>query len=143
MDYLPLTEALVNVEETFRSLVASGRLQASAGEDLCRLARAIFFKSLTYEALFDRSSLPPTEVDHLLSLLPAHRIDLKRQDARLLIARMLSAPAPVNGARARWTMSQPPVWRRYIERLSDGGEGPQACQTRDPAQGSTNPGPLC
>jgi hypothetical protein len=121
LDYLPLTEALVNVEETLRSLAASRRLAATVAADLLRLARTIFFKSLTYEALFDRSSLSRQEVARLLGLLPAHRVDLKRQDARLLIGRMQSAPAAMNGAQTTWTMSQPPVWRRYLERLSREG----------------------
>jgi hypothetical protein len=116
MDYIPLTEALVNIEETLRSLVASGLLDARAGSDLRPVAHSIHFKKLTFEAIVERSAVPNAEADRLLKLFKLHRVDLKRRDAHLLIARMKELPAGRFVKSAPWIMSEPRVWRRYMAR---------------------------
>lgn len=124
LDYQPLTEALVNVEETFRRLVALGLLDAKIGADLCRLARALFFKTLTFEAVVERARLPKDEADRLSALIQRHRVDLKRDDGRLLVARMSELAPQRSGARPAWTMAEPLVWQRAIARLRADMESP-------------------
>ena len=48
LDYMPLTEALVNVEATIRRLAARGIVDAALAAALAASARALFFKRLTY-----------------------------------------------------------------------------------------------
>jgi hypothetical protein len=117
MDYLPLTEALVNVEETFRRMVAAGLLDVRTGGDLSHAARAIFFKALTYETVIERAELRVVEAERLLQLIQRHRVDLKRRDAHLLVARMRDLPARRGCESLSWEMAEPAVWRRYIAKL--------------------------
>jgi hypothetical protein len=117
MDYLPLTEALVNVEETFCALVASGLLGQKTSANLRGVARGIFFKALTFETVFERAALPAGEAARLLELAQRLRVDLKRQDAHLLVARMKELAAQRSLEGVAWVMSEPLVWRRYIGRL--------------------------
>lgn len=121
MDFFPLTEALVNVEETFRVLVAAGLLEARLVAQLGAIARALFFKTLTFEAVVDKAGLPDPEAARLLALIARHRVDLKRRDAHLLVARLQALPARRNAAGVPWEMAQPTVWRRFAERLTKAG----------------------
>jgi len=122
MDYLPLTEALVNVEETFGRLDAAGLLEAKTGDDLLAAARAIFFKALTFEAAIERAALPAGETARLLTLVQSHRVDLKRLDAHRLVARMKELPHCRSLDIVPWAMSEPLVWRRYIGQLRASAE---------------------
>jgi hypothetical protein len=117
LDYAPLTEALVNVEATFRRLVAAGRLEARAGEALCAVARGVFFKSLTFEAVAERAGGGQAETARLLALVAESRVDVKREDAQLLVARMRALPAARSAAAPAWAMAEPPVWRRFLRNL--------------------------
>jgi hypothetical protein len=117
LDYLPLTEALVNVEETFRLLVARGLLDASLGARLSDVARTIFFKDLTFDVVLERSRLPDASIAEIQALIGGHRVDQKRADARLLVARMKELPPRRDSMRPAWILSEPSSWRRQIERL--------------------------
>jgi hypothetical protein len=117
LDYFPLTEALVNVEETFRHLVALGVLDAESSARLCGVARSLFFKQLTFEAIFDRSGLANGEAQRLSNLIRLNRVDIKRRDARMLVKRMSEIPSVRNANPVSWQMSQPVVWRRYLSQL--------------------------
>jgi len=118
LGFAPLTEALVNVEETFRRLVAAGLLGPQASGDLCAVARAIFFKALTFESVVERAGLPAAEAARVIGLVADRRVDVKREDARALVARMRALPPRRSAAPHSWEMAEPPVWRRFIERLA-------------------------
>ena len=117
MDYLPLTEALVNIEETFRVLVQRGLLDAQRSAHLCAVARTIFFKDLTFDAVIERARLAGDGGAELRALVDRHRVDLKRMDARLLVVRMRQLPPRRDTTRHAWTMAEPSNWRRQIDRL--------------------------
>ena len=55
LDYMPLTEALVNVDATFAALVAAQRIDRRVADELAAIARALFFKSLTFQAIVARA----------------------------------------------------------------------------------------
>ena len=111
-DYLPLTEALVNVEATIGRLAARGRIDAALAEALAASARGLFFKRLTYAAVVERAGAPAATLD----LIAGHRVDQKRADARALAARM-QAQEDVVGAKPAWELAQPTAWRGQLERL--------------------------
>ena len=102
---------------TFRALVASGLLGQKTSANLRGVARGIFFKALTFETVFERAALPAGEAARLLELAQRLRVDLKRQDAHLLVARMKELAAQRSLEGVAWVMSEPLVWRRYIGRL--------------------------
>jgi hypothetical protein len=116
LDYAPLTEALVNVEETLAFLVTSGLIEARIGAELGAIARALFFKTLTFEAMVARAELPDKQSARLLDLLAQHRIDLKRRDAHLIVAHLQTLPAERRAPKVAWTIEEPKIWRRFIDR---------------------------
>jgi hypothetical protein len=118
MHYLPLTEALVNVEATFRRLVERGLLDGAIGEELLGVARGLFFKDLTFEAVLARCALSRSAAAEAAELIEQYRADLKRADAHALVARMRDLPARRNVERPSWEMSEPSSWRRQIARLT-------------------------
>jgi hypothetical protein len=111
-DYLPLTEALVNVEATIRRLAALGLIDAGLAAALEASARGLFFKRLTYRAVVERAGAPAETLD----LIADNRVDQKRADARALAARM-QAQDDARGAKPAWELARPIGWRRQFERL--------------------------
>jgi hypothetical protein len=118
LDFAPLTEALVNVEETLRRLRDRGLLEERVASELQRTARAIFFKELTYETIVARSADLRVAPDDLLKLILPCRADLKREDAIALVARLRSLSDRRSECKPAWELSQPLNWRRQLARLT-------------------------
>jgi hypothetical protein len=110
--YMPLTEALVNVEATIRRLVARRLIEAGLATALETSARALFFKRLTFQAVVERAGAPAA----LIALLADNRVDRKREDALALVAQ-LRAHNGAGAASPTWELARPTVWRRQFERL--------------------------
>src|SRR5207302_3347009 len=77
LGYPPLTEAMVNIRATFAEAVNCGVLTPEMAARLTDIAKALFYKKRTYEALFDAaaSGLPASSLCDLNEWLPACRID--------------------------------------------------------------------
>jgi hypothetical protein len=118
LGFAPLTEALVNVEETFRRLRDGDLLEERAASELGRTARGMFFKELTYETIVARSADLGAAPDDLMKLILPRRVDLKREDAIALVASLRSLPDRRSDRRPAWALSQPLNWRRELARLS-------------------------
>jgi hypothetical protein len=112
LNYMPLTEALVNVEATIGRLVALGLINSALAEALAASARGLFFKRLTYEAVVERAGAPQETLD----LIAGNRVDQKRADALALVAQ-LQARSDARAAKPAWRLAQPTSWRRQFERL--------------------------
>jgi hypothetical protein len=112
LDYLPLTEALVNIEATIRRLATLALIDPALAAALDASARALFFKRLTFQALVERAGAPAS----LIALLVDHRVDRKREDALALVAQ-LAARNDVGAAPPAWALARPTAWRRQFERL--------------------------
>jgi hypothetical protein len=114
LDYMPLTEALVNVEATVRRLVMRALIEPALAQALEASARSLFFKRLTYETVIEHAGTPA----ETLALIANHRIDQKRADARALVARMREHD-DVRVARPAWELARPAAWRGQLERLAE------------------------
>ena len=112
LGYLPLTEALVNVEATIDRLAVRSLIDSALAGALWTSAHALFFKRLTYEAVVEGAGAP----EETLDLIADHRVDLKRADARALVAAM-QAQEGVRRAKPDWELARPTAWRRQLERL--------------------------
>ena len=112
LDYMPLTEALVNVEATVRRLAARGLIEPALAQALEESARALFFKHLTFQALVERAGAPAS----LIALFADNRVDQKRVDALALVAE-LRARDDALAAKPAWELARPTAWRRQFERL--------------------------
>jgi hypothetical protein len=119
LDFAPLTEALVNVEATLRRLRDAGLLEERVASELRRTARAMFFKELTYETIVARSPDLRVAPHDLLELILPRRVDLKREDAIALVARLQSLPDRRSECKPAWVLAQPLNWRRELARLTN------------------------
>ena len=88
--YVALSEAMVNIRATLAAAATGGVIGAATREALLRVAKAMFYQERSYEALLERApaGVPPREIVALRGWLPEGRVDLKRQDAREMLAAM-------------------------------------------------------
>jgi hypothetical protein len=117
LSYLPLTEALVNVEATLRKLARDGEIDPQVSAQLEAAARGIFFKDLTYDAVLARSGLGVSELDALAATIARGKVDLKRLDAQRLVEVMIAQPDVRQVEGYDWRMATPVTWRRFMRAL--------------------------
>ncbi len=126
LGYLPLTEALVNVEATIERFT---KLQAITEEEAARLdasARALFFKERTYPRVLAEAGLNSGERGkRLADLIRRCRVDRKREDALILCA-YLAYVDPVKVAPPQdWRMESTYTFALTVDRarrLIEGAE---------------------
>ncbi len=111
LDFMPLTEPLVDVEATVAAMLAAGLATGEEAAALLAAARAIYFADRTVEAITARARLP--------ALAPRYRearVGAKTADALLLVAQLHAAsdsrqPAP------QWPLVSSEPWRHYLAGL--------------------------
>lgn len=109
LDFMPLTEPLVDVEATVAALAAAGTVSPAQADGLLAAARAIYFADRTIEALTAIAGLP--------DLAPAYRaarVGAKSADALLLVEQLRSVPSGRTPAPG-WELVSSDPWRHYLE----------------------------
>src|SRR5262249_19682893 len=97
LGYPPLTEAMVNMRATFDQAARLGVLAPEVAAQLTAIAKSLFYKERTYNAVLQRaaaSGLPAASLRDLTPWLPSGRIDQKRRDADALLAAILHPSRP-------------------------------------------------
>jgi|GraSoiStandDraft_44_1057316.scaffolds.fasta_scaffold48332_2 hypothetical protein len=114
LGYPPLTEAMVNMRATFDEAARSGVLMPDVAAQLTAIAKSLFYKERTYDAVLQRaaaSRIPAAPPRDLAAWLPAGRIDQKRRDADALLtairAHLAAAPPPL---RVSYTVAETAAW---------------------------------
>jgi hypothetical protein len=115
LGYPPLTEAMVNIRATFAEAVRCGVLAPEVAARLSDIAKALFYKKRTCDAVLEAaaaSGLPATALRDLADWLPSGHIDQKRRDADALLdairAHLAAAPPPL---RASYTLAETVAWQ--------------------------------
>jgi len=83
-----LTEAMVNMRATFDEAARIGMLVPDIAARLTAIAKSLFYKERTYNAILQRagaSGLSATTLRDFAAWLPEGRIDQKRRDADALL----------------------------------------------------------
>lgn len=114
LDYCPLSEPLVDVDDKAERLCASGVMTAGEGEDLREAARAMHFADRGAETLFARAYSHADRRAFLLRQYVAMRPSAKQRDAVELLERIRTHsahPEPRN-----WQMHQAPIWSQTLAR---------------------------
>jgi hypothetical protein len=91
VDYVQVTEAMVNVRATISQALQLGLIEAAAVAELIRIAKSLFYKERTYETILKRaaeSGLSLITIDRFAAWLPGGRIDQKRMDALEMVQAM-------------------------------------------------------
>src|SRR4029077_21255418 len=102
LGYPPLTEAMVNIRATLDDAARLGVLAPEVAARLTAIAKSLFYKERTYDAVLQRaasSGLPVGALRDFAAWLPSNRIDQKRRDAEALFdairAHLAAAPPPL------------------------------------------------
>ena len=112
LDFMPLTEPLVDVEATVEAMRNAGLLSTGEAGALLTAARSIYFADRTIEALTFAAGLP--------DLAPRYRearVGAKSADALLLVEHLRAAPREPIPAPS-WELVSSDPWRQYLASLS-------------------------
>jgi len=88
VDYIQVTEAMVNVRATIDRALQLGIIAPPIATTLLGVAKSLFYKQRTYDAILKRAAEQETWPDALHQLaewLPEGKVDRKRQDALELL----------------------------------------------------------
>lgn len=108
----PLTEALVDCETTIDTMRRRGVLEPHVAERIAGLARGMFYKDRTVDAL--AAIACPERPAEFAALYRRHRISMKTADARAVIGVVRSLPDLRSPARPDWELSEPPLWKERL-----------------------------
>jgi hypothetical protein len=93
VDYVPLTEAMVNVRSTVDRALASGIVKPDAAAVLVSTAKALFYKDRTYELILQGAAergLASQELERFANWLASGKLNQKRLDADEMLSAVLS-----------------------------------------------------
>ena len=80
LDFLPLTEAMVNVRATIEKALRHNTFDTATGAALITTAKSLFYKDRTWDALFEDGAMPGIsrdELNHARASLPEARVRSK------------------------------------------------------------------
>jgi hypothetical protein len=121
LGYPPLTEAMVNIRATLAEAVRGGILESALAEPLTGIAKKLFYKHRTYEAVLETaaaSALPADPLRALAEWLPAGRIDQKRLDAEAMITAILAhVAADAPPLRVTYTLAETAAWEAVRQHI--------------------------
>jgi hypothetical protein len=109
MDFMPLSEPLVDAESTVAAMLARGAATAGEADALLVAARAIYFADRTVDAIATRAGLP-----HLAARYREHRSSAKTTDALLLVERLHALPDRRQRLAGGWDFVPSDPWRHYL-----------------------------
>jgi hypothetical protein len=117
MGYLPLTEALVNVEATIERFRKLQAITAPEAERLDVSARALFFKERTYRAILSHAGLDQGERGkRLAELVRRCKVDVKREDALTLLGYLAYVEPLRQAPPSDWRLHPTQTWNLTLER---------------------------
>lgn len=119
LDFMPLSEPLVDVEATVSALLDLGHLTDEVAWRWLEAARDIYFADRTIEAMLERSGLP----NGLADAYRHHRVGVKARDALELVDRLRSLPEHRGPSPPGWAFNASDPWRTYIATLTNATAG--------------------
>lgn len=93
--YCRLSEPMVNVRATFCHAKDEGIINSNVCEQLTAIAKSIYFPERTFPAIFRKAAaagISPEKLDEMATFVKTKYVDLKRQDAILLLETLRDLP---------------------------------------------------
>jgi hypothetical protein len=120
LNYLPLTEPLVNAEPSLEALIASEAVAAESARDLLCIARELHYTDRTYgEIIRSSRRISPLDAVTAETWLRANAIDQKRLDALAVLEWLRAQPACRSAARRDWSLEPTSQWLALLESTGD------------------------
>jgi hypothetical protein len=126
VNYVQVTDAMVNVRATLDRALYLGILEPSLAEALISIAKALFYKDRTYDAILKvatEQGLAPDAIRRFAAWLPAGRLDRKRLDASEMVEAITAhLAAGVIPLKVSYEFAHTSAWedaRRRIEMVRD------------------------
>ena len=88
LGYPPITEAMVNIRATLAAATRDGIVSRAAAMNLTAIAKQLFYKDRTYEAMLQSAvefGMSADELIRLVGWLPHGHVDQKRRDAGAIL----------------------------------------------------------
>lgn len=114
LDFMPLSEPLVDAEATIAAMRTAGAATAAEAADLLASAQAIYFADRTVEAIVAGAGLSTAFADYYRRL----RVGTKTADALLLVERLKALPDERRPA-PDWAFVESDPWRYYLKRTAE------------------------
>jgi hypothetical protein len=95
MEYRPLSEPMVNVRATFQRAKDEGIINEKLYEELSAIAKSIYFPERTFPGIFRKAAtagIAPDKLEEMVQFVQENYVDLKRQDAILLLETLRDLP---------------------------------------------------
>jgi len=120
LNYLPLTEPMVNVEPTLSLMEREGVVSIAAVRTLSDAARQIHYSERTYSEIIRRSAdLDPGEAQTAGGWLDTHAIDQKRQDALEVLDWLRARPDRIAHPSHEWDFQATTQWMQLLQAVRD------------------------
>ena len=120
LNYLPLTEPLVNVEPTLALMTAQRVVASPAQRALSDTARRIHYSERTYAEIVRRSpGLDPDEAQTARDWFQTHAIDQKRVDALEVLDWLRAQPDISLNAPHSWEFQETTQWLQLLRSVKD------------------------
>ena len=121
LNYLPLTEPLVNVEPSLQQLVERGGVASQVGAALLATARGLHYTERTYAEIVRRcTGLAPARAAGIDAWLTANAVDRKRSDALAVLEWLRLQPAAQPPCAPVWRFEATTHWLHLRHALADG-----------------------
>ena len=91
IDYVQVTEAMVNIRATIEQALHVGMVEPAVAAELLRIAKSLFYKNRSYDAILKTAAelgLSHDALSRLTHWLPTGQIDQKRLDALEMLEAM-------------------------------------------------------
>jgi hypothetical protein len=115
LNYLPLTEPMVNVQPTLSLLDRQGAVSGATVTTLCQAARQIHYSERTYAEMIRRSAdLNSAEAQAAGAWLQTNAIDQKRLDALEVLDWLRAQPDRVPRPAHAWDFQETTQWMQLL-----------------------------
>lgn len=121
LNYLPLTEALVNIELTLKRLAAARVLRKNRVLALAAVARQLHYTDRTYpEIVRQCDALTGAEAQLALAWFETNAVDQKREDALAAVNWLRQQSAQPRRRKRSWAFESTTQWLHLLEMINDG-----------------------
>ncbi len=114
LDFMPLSEPLVDVEASVAALLELGLVTSQQAWGWLDAARDLYFADRTVEAMLERARLAADLAD----VYRRHRVGVKARDALELVRRLRALPEGRGPAPSGWSFRASDPWRAYLATLA-------------------------